>query len=434
MTSTGTLHVDARDDAVRHITAGNSVDLQGLPGAGCSLLARAIADELEDAGWQVVRVYGVSALRERPLEVLSIAGLVARQGTPQGPATAVSAAVQGILAAVRGGSTVMVIDNVAYLDEISAGAITAAHSQYPFPVLTTTHPRPRPARPESLITAAVQPGVTMQIPPLGYVDTQTLLVETLGGPVESSAVGRIFDASGGLPSMTLSLLDIARNHGTLKLVDGLWQAGPDLWTPEMTRAVEPLLHPLSPGAIDALQALALAGTIDVSTARRLMSWDVLEELDGYKLLRFVPRGDDMLVGVFPLAIIEFFRHHGVGARHLRVDEAVTEALGGTHIHRHISTVTPWSLDLVGTPDIAIPPRIGATTSTGSDADVIVNRLLVEHWHRELLLRRTEWDHTPTPRTAAILLRTLLITGADPEAVLQVRESTPRIGDSRDLAA
>ncbi|PZR53455.1 hypothetical protein DNL40_08085 [Xylanimonas oleitrophica] len=419
MTLSGTLHVDVRDDAVRHLMAGRSVDLQGLPGSGRTLLAQAVADELEDAGWHVVRVHGVLALRERPLEALAIAGLVARQGSQA--TTAVSAAVQGILAAVRGGRALLVVDDEVDLDETSIGAIVAAHQIAPFPLLSTSYPKPRAMRRPYRVPAEVQPGVTLQVPPLGFVDTQTLLVDALGGPIDAATVSRVFAASGGLPGLALALAEGARQHGGLRQVDGVWQAGPDMWTPEMVRSVDPLLQRLSPPAIDGLHALALAGTVDVSTARRLMSWEVLEELDGYRLLRFVPRGDEMLVGVFPLGIVEYFRHLGVGARHLKVDEAVTRAFGGSLADRPSATATPWQL----TPE-------ASAAGTSMESDTIVNRLLLEHWHRELLLRRSEWEQTPSPRTAAPLLRTMLVTGAGPQAVRTVLAGTPRTGDRRDL--
>ncbi|WP_050758298.1 helix-turn-helix transcriptional regulator [Xylanimonas cellulosilytica] len=430
MTTQGSLHADVRDDAVKHLVAGTSVDLQSLPGSGRSVLTQAIAAELEDSGWQVIQVHGVLALRERPLEALAVAGLMARQGGPQGPTTAVSAAVQGILGAVRGGSTLMVVDDVDDLDEISAGAIAAAHTMARFPMLTTSRHTPRARRAPHRIPVTVQPGVTLTLPPLGYVDTQTLLVETLGGPIDSQAVSRVFAASGGLPGLALPLVAGARQHGSMRLTDGVWTAGPDLWSPEMMRAVDPLLQRLSPEGIDGLHALSLAGTVDVTTARRLMSWEVLEELDGYRLLRFVPRDDEMIVSLFPLAIVEYFRHLGVGARHLKVDQAVNQAFGGEPAWRVPAVFAPWRQ--IGPADAGGPahPPIG----TAGEADVIMNRLLHEHWHRELLVRRTEWERTPTPRTAASLLRTMLVTGADADAVLAVREATPRTGDTRELVA
>ncbi len=421
------LHTDARDTAVKHLVAGTSVDLQGLPGSGRSMLARAIAAEFEDSGWQVVHAHGVLALQDRPLEALAIAGLMARQGGPQGPATAVSAAVQGVLAAVRGGGTLLVVDDVDDLDEISAGAIAAAHAMSPFALLTTSRHIPRSRRTATRIPVVIQPGVTLQVAPFDFVDLQTLLVETLGGPIDSQAVSRVFAASGGLPGLALPLVNSARQHGSMRLAGGVWTAGPELWTPEMMRAVDPLLHRLSTEAIDGLQALTLAGTVDVATARRIMSWDVLEELDGHRLLRFVPRDDEMLVSVFPPAIVEYFRHLGVGARHLKVDSAVTEAFGGLPTARPSVVHAPWRL--AGPADAGGPAQ---AADPSREADVIVNRLLLEHWHRELLVRRTEWERNPTPRSAAILLRTMLVTGADATAVLAVREATPRTGDSREL--
>ncbi|WP_425955796.1 LuxR C-terminal-related transcriptional regulator [Xylanimonas sp. McL0601] len=430
MTPHGTLHVDVRDDAVKHLVAGTSVDLQGLPGGGRTLLARAVAAELEDAGWQVVQAHGILGLRERPLEALAVAGLMARQGAPQGPTTAVSAAVQGILAAVRGGGTLLVVDDVDDLDEISAGAIAAAHAMTPFALLTTSRHTPRALRSPTRISASVQPGVTLEVPPLGYVDTQTLLVEALGGPIESAAVSRVFSASGGLPGLALALAEGARLHGSLRLSGGVWAAGAEMWTPGMVRAVDPLLQRVSPEGVDGLHALALAGTLDVTTARRLMPWEVLEELDGYRLLRFVPRDEKMLVSLFPLAIVEYFRHLGVGAGHLKVDEAVTSAFGGTATQRPVTVLAPWRLTGPADAGGGTRPPVGSAV----EADIIVNRLLQEQWHRELLVRRTEWEQAPTPRTAATLVRTMLVTGAEAEAVLAVREATPRTGDTRELVA
>jgi len=428
MASVGTLHTNLRDDAVRHLTSGTSVDLQGPPGSGCSLLARAICAELEDAGWHVVRAQGIAALQDRPLEALSIAGLVARQSGPVNPPTAVSAAVQGLLGALKG-STVLFIDDVEELDEMSAGAITAAHRMVSFPILSTSHPTPRPVRPAWLVTAAVRPGVVIKVPPLGYVDTQTLVSDILGAPIDAASFARIFAASGGVPAITSQIIGSARMHGSLKLVNGVWTASSEIWLPEMARAVEPLLHHLSPEAIDGLHALALAGTIDVKTAQKFISWQVLEELDGYGLVQFLPRGDEILVSIFPQAVGDFFRQHSVGARALRIDDMVTSVFGDDSDFRPRPSDTGWGNALPGDPS-----ALNIAQSSKDNAGLVENRLLIDHWHRELLLRRAEWEQNRTPRTAAALIRTMLITGTDKDALMRVIEGTPRVGDHRDLVA
>lgn len=427
MALAGTLHVAVRDDAVRHLLAGTSVDLQGLPGSGRTALADAVAAELEDSGWTAVRVHGVLPLRDRPLEALAVAGLVARQGgAQQGPTTAVAAAVQGVLTAVRGATTVLVVDDADDLDDASVGALVAAHARAPFVVLSTSRPAPPSLHPAGRLTALVQPGVTLEVGPLGFVDLQTLLVETLGGPLDQGAVARVFAGSGGLAGLALALAHGARLHGAMREVDGVWRAGPELWSPELARAVEPLLHRLGAAATDGLQALALAGTVELTTARRFVSWDVLEELDGYRLLRFVARGDETLVGAFPPAIVEHYRHL-VGARHLRVDETVASAFGALAPQRPAGVATAYRL--LGADDA--PAEQPGTAGPALD-DVVFNRLLLEHWHRELLLRRDEWEQSPTPRTAAALLRTMLVAGSDAREMLAVRDATPRTGDRRAL--
>lgn len=410
------------DDAVRHLSSGRSVDLQGLPGSGRTLVAQTVAAELEDAGWRVVRACGVLPLRDRPLEALAAAGLVVRTAPGQpGPATALAGAIQGVVSAVRGAATLLVVDDADDLDEASIGAIVAARSQTRFVLLSTSRPAPRSDR--TRLTALVQPGLTLTIGPLGFVDLQTLLVETLGGPIASAAVSRVFAGSGGNAGLALAIAESARDHGSLRQIDGIWHAGPDLWSPELSRALDPLLHRLSAPALAGLQALALAGTVDVATARRFLSWEVLEELDGFQLLRFVPRNDEMLVGAYPLAVAEHFRHR-VGAGHLRVDEAVTQAFGGAPGARSTPVTAPW------------PPLDGGSAQSedaGLD-DVVFNRLLLEHWQRELLVRQAEWEQTPTPPTARDLLRALLVAGASPDAVRAVRDGTARIGARRDLVA
>ena len=432
MGNTDILHVSARDNAVRHLRAGMNVNLHGLPGSGRSFLASAIAAEMDDAGWHVLTVHGIRALRDRPLEALALTGIISRQNSPGGPSTAVSAAVQGILGAVKAGSTLMVVDRSDDLDPMSVGAILGAYSQHPFPLLTITRPQPRTQHDPSGLASALRPGITIPVTPLSYVDTQTLIVGTLGGPVDAATVGRIFSATGGLPSLTITIINSARHSGLLARGTDAWEATADLWTPELSRMVEPLLDPLSPAAIDALHVLSMTGTVEVTTARRLVNWAALEELDGYNLLRFVPRGSDILVGVFPLAITEYFRRAGIGAQHLRVNETVEAVLGEDDAQQVMASL---NVDTsASTADAGLMPQPGVSYSDGRDSDILLNRLLLEHWHREILLRHSEWENTPLPRTAAALLRTYLITGTHTHTAHTVRENTPRTGDPRELAA
>lgn len=423
-----TLHLTVRDEAVERIADGTSVDVQGMPGSGRSQLLRAIADELDDGGFRVVRMRGVAALAEHPLEPLAIAGLVDRRDAARAT-TSIAAAVAGVGAAVRDGRTVIVVDDVDDLDEVTAGVLIAAHAERPFPLLSASTARPRSARSAHPLQVGVQPGVTLPVPALGFIDTQTLLAGVLDGPIDARVVGRIFTASGGLPGLALAIVDGAQRSGALAKAEGVWTADSDMWTPGLSRTLEPFLRPLTPAALEGLHALALAGTVDAATARGLMGWDALEELDGYHLLRFVPQGDDVIVGVFPPVLAEQFARRGVGSRQLKVSERIGAALAGAPSPPPSPPAAPVT---------TVPVRPGEGTGPvdswppASDAGPVVNRMLVQHWSQRAARHRAEWEAHPGPRTAGDLLGTLLVTGADRAVVRDVVDRTPRTGDRRAL--
>ncbi|MGC4151981.1 MAG: LuxR C-terminal-related transcriptional regulator [Propionicimonas sp.] len=416
-----TLHTALRDETVTLLAAGISVDLFGMPGSGRSLLLRSIVDAMGDQGLRAVSVRGVAALRERPLEALAIAGLIGRREIAK-TSTAVAGAVAAVSEALRDGRSVLVVDDSDSLDDVSAGVLVAAHAEQRFPLLSVTRMQPRSARVPHQVPPEIQPGVTLLVPALGYVETQILLAGVLDGAIDSGVVGRVFTASGGLPGIALALVDGARRSGSLHRSSGVWRAGAELWTPGVLRALEPLIRPLSTEEVDALHALALAGVVELSTARRLVSWEVLDTLDGYGLLRFPLHGEEVLVGVYPPVLAERFWQFGVGARYLKVNESLAVALGGTGIRL---PPAPSALSIVSGDDGGIPLALSAS-------DTVVNRLLIENWHRETLVRRSEWETAPSPRTGMEYLRTLLITGAPMDTIDAVIENTPRVGERRAI--
>src|SRR5690606_17459523 len=202
------------------------------------------------------------------------------------------------------------------LDVTSAGAIAAAHGQQPFPVLTTSRPRPAYRQAPVTLRSSIRPGVVIDIPPLDFVEVLAILADILPGEIEPDTVARIDALSGGLPNLIVSVATAARHTGRIQLVDGVWVAGADLWTPGLTRVVQTLIADLGEPALEALQMLALAGTVSVSIAAELVGWEALEELDACGLLRFVPRGDDVVLGIYPPLVEERYRRPPLGARSL----------------------------------------------------------------------------------------------------------------------
>jgi DNA-binding NarL/FixJ family response regulator len=431
MPKAGLLQSASRDEAVEHLVGGTSVDLRGQKGSGRSRLVTEITSELVERGWDVIRVQAIAALRDRPLEALAIADLARRTG--QGDVSAVSAAVGRVEQAVADGRTVLAVDDVDDLDHASAGAITAAHARRPFPVLSTTRPRPERTRDPFVLPSEVRPGVQLVVPPLGYVDVHALLGETLAGRLDPEVVARIYTASGGLPGLVVAIAVAAQRGGRLLLEDGAWRAAGDLWSPGLTRVVQPLVADLDPAGVEALQTLSLAGAVALSTAVDLVGWDALEDVDACGLLRIAPQGGQLMVGVYPPLVEDRYRHLPIATRRLRLLDKIDALLGGPPgatepAARTRSLAAPW---FQAAPDDEGPS--GVDPRSGMSATVL-DRLMHDEWHRRVLLRRREWEREPSARTAAPYLRALLVENVDPRLMRDVIDRTPPSPDAAEMAA
>ncbi|MFE5334490.1 LuxR C-terminal-related transcriptional regulator [Isoptericola sp. NPDC056573] len=422
------LHAGVRDEALGYLTAGVSVDILGLKGSGRSLVVREVVRDLRRRDWTVLEVQGVAPLRSRPLEALSIAGLAAR---PEGRGESlVASSVRRVEERVSAGRSVLVVDDVDDIDDATAGVLTAVHARRPLPVLTTSRPLPAARLDPHRLPAEVRPGVSLPMPPLGYVDVHTLLSELLPGPIEMATVSRIYNKSGGLPGLVVAIAATARRIGALAVRDGVWAAGPDMWAPEVIRTVEPLLQDLSAEAREGLEKLALAGAVDMASARRMMPWEALEELEACSLLRVVPHRSGSLVGVFPQLLAERARHRALGPRRTRLTEDLVRAFGDMRdLPRDGRTELMTSAWQTGASEVFAPLAAPAETVPG-DADTVLARTLHEQWHREVLIRRSEWERSPSAQTAVPYLRTLLHGEGDPRTIHEVIARTPPAAESR----
>ncbi len=409
------LQTDLRDQVVAHLTAGTSVELVGLPGAGRSTLVSAAADVLDDSGWTVVRVHGVRALRTRPLEALAVAGLVPRSDARAG--SVVSVATTQIRSALTGARAVLVVDDVDALDETSSGVIAAAHALEPFPVLSASRPR----RGAHVIPGAdLQPAVQVRIQALGFDVFQDLLTDLLPGPVAAGLAGRLFTLSGGLPRLALTVLDLARRNGSVRKVDGMWRLTHELFSLALAPAIEPFLDDLTGTARSALETLALLGTVPEATARELAPTDDLAEIEEAGLLRFATRGHDLVVGLYPHAVAEYLRATVPRIRRLALAD-VRRASGD----EPVPAGPPLPVWFPAPSGIEDPRHLKDEPETSG---TVLNRLFLEEWYRSTLERRAEWEREPSVQTALPYLRTLVVGDADRRTMHDLVELTPPTDD------
>ncbi|WP_027479405.1 helix-turn-helix transcriptional regulator [Gryllotalpicola ginsengisoli] len=434
-----TSHDALGTDALGFLRSGVSVSLRGLPGSGRSTALRGIADTLEASGWTVVRVRGVAAFSDRPLEALAVADVLAAPGSHR--RTPVSAAVAGLERALEATRAIVAVDDSDLLDPASIGALATAITARRVPLLSSASAA-RTA-PELSLPALVHPGVRLVVPPLGF-DASYEIVQSFcrGGTVATETVARIHSRAGGLPGLVIAVADLAVREGRLTARDGVWTAGSQLWSPRLARAVEPFLQGLGGDALDGLIKLSLVGAVDVAVAQRLVGWPALEELDERGVLTFVAGPDRTIASVYPPLLAEHLRNERMGARRLRILDEIDDALGQAAPGASADSLLPGLRQARSPISLASDRRafagLGARTAADVEnreaADAALNRLVHDKLATETLARRAEWEQNRDARSALAYVVPLMVRGADVEELDRVFAEALPHADQRDAAA
>jgi len=420
---TTTVHDEVVDTVLGYLRDGTSVSLRGLPGSGRSTLLGRIAAQLNAAGWKTLELRGNPALRDRPLEALAIADLL--PANPTRTRSAVAAAADALLKAIEPRRTVVIVDDSDDLDAASIGAISSAVNSAHAPLLSSASTARR--APDLSLPALVRPGVRLSLSPLVHDESAQLIEMICRGPVDRATVALVHGRAGGLPALVQAITENARRHGLLTQKSGMWTAGPDLWTPQLARTVEPYLQGLTLPALDGLMKLSLVGAVDISVAHRLVGWPELEELDDRGMLTFVSAAGTVSVGVYPPLVADYVRRERIGARRLRLIGEIAETLG------HEADASPWT--------IAVDQRgagVGDLAPTAEDAetrrlaDAVLNSVVAERQSLQALVRRAEWEQHRDARSAVAYATALSYRGADLAEIERILDPATR-GDVRDRA-
>ncbi|MCL2090621.1 MAG: helix-turn-helix transcriptional regulator [Micrococcales bacterium] len=359
------------DDVVGCLRDSISVNLVGLRQSGRSRTALGVADRLRELGCDVVVVYGVAALRDRPLVALALAGV----DVPSGNAvSSVSGAVDALSELMAPGRSVLVVDDADDLDPASGGVVVAARARRPFPVLSVTRPAGR--RSSSLLTTRLQPGVRVVLDPLDFDGLHRVVHRMLPGLVDSSTVAQIATLSGGLLGLVEAVVDTGRRTGSIAEDDrGIWRAGGALWDGRLAQVVEPLVADLADDELDALTRLSLVGTVTAAQAQAIVPEPVFARIDKMGLLQVAETPSGPLVGVFPPLVAEHLRRTRAVCRPAVFDEADPVA------------------------DAPVTPRFTLTSSRAA----ILNMRIVDYWRAEVNTLRAVWSADPSVENAIPLL-------------------------------
>ncbi|WGD37096.1 helix-turn-helix transcriptional regulator [Lysinibacter sp. HNR] len=409
MAHTFQVHTGIRRIIMTSLLSGTSVSLVGVRGSGRSNILSDTVQQLEQNGYNVIRIAGIRPLKDRPLEALHLAGILANRAGRSG--SLISNTVDDLSEALSGAKPIIVIDDFDELDDASIGVIAAAHHRLKFPVLSSMLPGPRHLAAAKVLEFT--PNTRLRMEPLRFDDIHALLANHLRGTIDTEVVSRVNAKSGGLPGLALAIVDTAQRENNFVYGNKIWTAQRSLWSESLVSTIEPLFETLSPQAFEALNKLALVGHSEVETTVRLIGWENLQELDEAHLLVFLPSHGSMLTAIYPPLVAEYFRRSSIGAQRLRLQKEITDALGN-------------DANLMSAHADAQPDR---SSPSIRESDAVFNLLLSEHWNSRVLLRRVEWEKSPTWETAAPYLEALLTWRHSAETVEHVLAHTRQIGDS-----
>lgn len=403
---------------VQLVARGTSVEVVGVHWSGRSELLRHVHSALSGVGLNVLTVSGTGW--SLPLEAIRVALPPAyRKATSEsgGSAAVIGDALVHYLA---DGPSVVIVDDVDLLDAESWSVLVSAYKLLARPIVSSTLRRTAAAPSQRLLVKVAHPVVQISLDELRLDALHSILEDRVQGALSPAVSARIHTKSAGIPGLAVALLDGALAHGLVRRSGEQWVAGPDLWSDDMRGAYESVLCSYRPEVRDAVELLAVAGTMSLSSAWALLGTEIVEELEGHELVRLSSVGADHrpVLGVHPPGIGDYHLHQPGTARRLRIVEQaisrlaqVETGVGAEAREALVARLRP------ARPEVRVgSPGPGPLQS----ADVpVVSRMFTEAYRIHLAAARARWDEDGDRASAQVYLRLQLTGAADPEEVERV---------------
>jgi DNA-binding NarL/FixJ family response regulator len=294
--------------------SGRGAVLVGAPGVGKTVMARAVAKEFArdhprfTARW----VSATESAKSIPFGAFS--HLVELAGADE-PATLLRVAQDSLHRDATHGLT-LVVDDAHHLDTLSATLVhQVALSGMARLLLTVRDGEPCP----DAITALWKDDILTRcdIHPFDAGESEVLLEQVLGGPVEGVSSARMFDVSQGNPLYLRHLVVAAVNTGALRQVEGVWQLrGEMTFTPELSTLIDQHLSELPPEVRTVLEFLAVEEPLAVTDLAEVAGLEAVDLAETAGVVTVTDQGGRLQVHPFHPLYTERIRS-GLGRLALR---------------------------------------------------------------------------------------------------------------------
>lgn len=371
---------------LRRSSPARSAVISGPAGVGKSTVATAALSESASEGWATMVVRGSPGYAVVPFGPLRT---VLQVPVPEDLIQLTASLEQELLDMRTRRGLLVLVDDAQHLDDESAGLIHQLISSGAMTAVVT-----------SRTGSVVHPALThlwkdglaerIELQNLSRRESVELLGELLGGPVEDSTAGRIWQVTEGNPLSVRELVHSSRETGALREVDGVWRLR-GAWASgaRLQEIVAARLGRLSPEESTVMELLAEGGTLPLDLVTRLASAAAVEELERRGLLVSAHSGHRLELTIAHPLYAEVLRGTLPALRQRAIRQNLVSALQAGPVRRAEDKVrlACWSIES----GLEVDPM---TLSLGHDASLF--------WVGQSISSRLSeiWPGSDTAATAA----------------------------------
>jgi DNA-binding CsgD family transcriptional regulator len=418
------LHAGTVTQVTRWLTKGMDVRITGRPGSGRSTVVELLHSHHAGLRRPAALIRGLAGAEDTPLATF----LIDRAWGVTAPGHAgLSQVAQRLGEVFDGEGGTLFIDDAHLLDRLSLSVIDYASREFPQMRIVSALPFSHVDRDESVRHRS---SVVVEMAPLGVRDISALVDQRSGTVAGPSVAARIAALSGGNPRIAAGLIAAAAPDG-VRDIDERWSSTLSLDALDASPFVDDWCGGLPAPLRSALTVLAWCGPIPLERAAALVGSVELRDLVSSRFAAVRSSGRSDVVVVTPPALARALVH--------AQEKAGVELLSDLPALPPIGPTAGGSADARRIDPSGRMPRpwwqespSGASTA---DAMVVAISSLTERFRVHTALLWDVWRARRSVAAALDLLRPLMTTETDGDALAEIFESTvARPGDSPDALA
>jgi hypothetical protein len=327
----------------------------GAAGVGKSRIARDALSAAVSRGCQGRWAVGTSAAQTVPLGAFTA---WAQSGVTDA-VQLVRGVIESLTAAPAGTTVVVGVDDVHLLDGLSTFVVQQIVLRGAAKVvLTMRDDEPIPAAVQEIWRVGQFDRLDLQ--PLSFAESTTLLSATLGGAVDPDAAVRLWTLTGGNALYLRNIVEQEVVDGRLEMQDGYWRwTGEPIVAPGLVELIESRIGALPTPVSDVIDALAVGEPIELAALTRITDPAAVEEADTRGLIMLEPVVGGVEVRVAHPLYGEVRRKRAAPTRLRRLRRLVATELAASEDRDDVRVVVrraTLSLDCDLTPDAELLVR------------------------------------------------------------------------------